>query len=504
MEQDTQVPIQPDHDMRGWRIHVIFDAATINTARERLIGSKPPVLHETIQYERLRSTNREQVICDLATPFVQYLQDRVRVTSRMMSYINFIWSAPTFGGKPRASLDRVVAFTKNEPQFLYQEFPLDGFVGHCAGPGAKLTLKVDREKSSFYIQATGSEQPDVELADIFRQRFDGLSDEQRIIQPYNVEAAAQSSWLLSQLRFYLRKHPTSGAHVLYIVNGSSDKGSFPAQDSTPWDKLAVYMPYAEMPDPIYYNDFTDLAHLLLPPSYVLCDKIDVIENHVHKMSYRFLYANAQQAQPQAPLSFHADPLVAAVSAGSTAHKVEVKPQGTATPRWELDGGGHGSLKPNGYTCEYSAPAKPEVCLADNSLTQEPTATRTSFEEPVRIDRVITGFAVLPLISTFVVLNTVPNFFFKTELVQGRLKLRFCYIDFKTGKEAEAPASMTEWKVLAGDGKVDQTGIFTPGLLSRFTVIQAVVDDPINWYWAYIIVPVPLMTAETFVAQWNKG
>ncbi|MFJ4387112.1 hypothetical protein ACIP02_22650 [Pseudomonas sp. NPDC089408] len=502
MEQDTHAPIQPDHNMRGWRIHVIFDAAKINTAREQLIVSKPPILHETIHYERLRGATSELVTCELATPFVQYLQDRVRVCSRIMSYANFIWSAPVFGGKPRASLDRVIAFTRNEPQFLYQEFPLDGFVGHCAGPGAALTLKVGKD-STFYIQATGSERPDVELADIFRQRFNALPDEQRIIQPYKVAAAAQSNWLLSQLRLYLRKHPTSGAHVLYIVNGNSSTGSFPTQDSTPWDQLAVYMPHAEMPDPIYYNDFTDLALLLLPPSYVLCDKIDVIENYVHKMSYRFLRANAQQAQPLASLSFHADPLVAAVSAGSTAHKVEVRPQGTATPRWELDGGGHGSLKPNGYVCEYSAPVKPEIRLADNSLTQEPTATRTSFKEPVRIDRVITGFALLPLVSTFVVLNTAPNFFFKTEWVQGRLKLRFCYIDRNTGKEAEAPASMTQWKVLAGDGKVDKTGIFTPGLSSRFTVIQAVMDDPINWYWAYIIVPVPLMTAETFVARWNK-
>lgn len=503
MEEETHAPIQPDHDMRGWRMHVIFDAAKINAARERLIESKPPVLHEAIHYERLRGTTSELVTCELATPFVQYLQDRVRVCSRMMSYANFIWSAPVFGGKPRANLERVVAFTRNEPQFLYQEFPLDGFVGHCAGPGAALTLKVGKD-SSFCIQATGSEAPDVALADIFRQRFNGLPDEQRIIQPYKIEAEAQSNWLLAQLRFYLRQHPSSGAQVLYIVNGNSGTGSFPAQHSTPWDHLAVYMPYAEMPDPIYYNDFTDLALLLLPPSSVLCDKIEVIENHVHKMSYSFLRANAEQAQPQAALSFHADPLVAAVTAGSTAQNIEVKPHGVANPRWELDGGGHGSLKPNGYTCEYSAPGKPDIQLADNSLTQEPTATRTSFEGPVRIDRLLTGFPLLPLVSTFVVLNTAPNFFFKTELVQGRMKLRFCYIDRKTGIEAEAPANMTEWSVLAGDGKVDNTGIFTPGLSSRFTVIQAVMDDPINWYWAYIIVPVPLMTAETFVARWNKS
>ncbi|MEG8201780.1 hypothetical protein SE916_22850 [Pseudomonas sp. 5FOS] len=500
MEQETHAPIQPDHDMRGWRMHVVFDAAKINAARERLIGSKPPVLHETINYERLRSVTSEHVICELATPFVEYLQDRVRVCSRMMSFANLIWSAPVFGGKPRASLERVVAFTRNEPQYLYQEFPLDGFVGHCAGPGAALTLKVKND-SSFYIQATGSAKPDVELADIFRQRFNALPDEQRILQPYKVEASTQSRWLLDELRFYLRKHPSSGAHVLYIVNGKSDTGTYPTQDDTPVDQLAVYMPHAQMPDPIYYNDFTDLALLLLPPSHVLCDKIEVVQNHVHKMSYRFLRANAEQAQPQAPLSFHADPLVAAVSAGSTAHTIELQPQGTAIPRWELDGRGHGSLKPNGYKCDYSAPAKPEIRLADNSLTEAPTATRTSFEEPLRIDRVLTGFGLLPLVSTFVVLNIAPNFFIKAELDQGRLKLRLFYSN--NGKETEAPAHLTEWKVMAGDGKLDKSGIFTPGLTSRFTVIQSVMEDLTNWYWAYIIVPVPLMTAEAFVARWNK-
>lgn len=503
MEQDTHAPKIPAHDMHGWRIHLIFDAAKINSAREQYNASRPTVLHETIHYERLRSTDREQVICELATPFVQYLQDRVRVTSRIMSYTNFIWSAPTFGGKPRASLDRVVAFTKNEPQFLYQEFPLDGFIGHCAGPGAALTLKVGEKKSSFYVQATGSEQPDVELADIFRQRFEELPDEQRIIRPYNVEAGEQSNWLLSQLRFYLRKHPTSGAHVLYIVNGNSDKGSFPARDSTPWDELAVYIPHGEMPELIQFYDFTELAHLLLPPNYALCDSHKVTENHVYQMSYRFLRDNAQQAQPQAPLSFHADPLVAAVSAGSAAHRIEVKPQGTTPPRWDLDGDGHGSLQPDGYACNYLAPAKPEIRLAENSPCKEPTAMKGTFEAPVYIDRVLTGFGLLPLISTFVVVNTAPNYFFKTELVQGRLKLRFCYIDSDTGKEVEVPTSETEWKRLAGDGNVDQTGIFTPGLTSRFSVFQAVKDNPFLWLWAYIIVPVPLITAEAFVARWNK-
>lgn len=136
MEQtpaSTDTPIQPNHDMRGWRMHIIFDAAKINALREM---SLPPIpaLHEIIHYERLKSTTREVIISKLAKPVMKYLEDRVQLKSRMMSYANFIWSTHMFGGKPRANLDSVVAFTNNEPQFLYQEFPLDGFVGHCAGP----------------------------------------------------------------------------------------------------------------------------------------------------------------------------------------------------------------------------------------------------------------------------------------------------------------------------------------------------------------------------------
>lgn len=260
----------------------------------------------------------------------------------------------------------------------------------------------------------------------------------------------------------------------------------------------------DLPDPIFYNDFTDLAHLLLPPGYIRCDEVQPIEYYVHKMSYSFLRAGTQEAQALAPPSFHADPLVAAVSAGSSACEIQVKPQGNNPPDWKLDGAGHGSLIPRGYACDYLAPAKPQIRLSDNSLTNEPTATKTSFTSPVRIDRVLTGFALLPLVSTFVVLSMVPNFYIKTELYQGRVKLRLFYTHRQTHEETEAPASLTQWSILAGDGKLDGSNTFTPGRSSRFTVIQAVMDDPINWYWAYIIVPVPLMTAETFVARWNKA
>jgi hypothetical protein len=98
----------------------------------------------------------------------------------------------------------------------------------------------------------------------------------------------------------------------------------------------------------------------------------------------------------------------------------------------------------------------------------------------------------------------PNFFFKTELSQGRVKLRFCYIDKKTKQDVEVPADRIKWTVLAGQGKVSQEGIFSPSLLSRYTVIQAEKIDPDDWYWAYIILPIPLMTAEAFVDQWNKA
>lgn len=164
-QHDTQADIHAGHDMHGWRIQVIFDAAKINAKREQS-DSQKPAIHQTLHYERPRSATRELVICELRRPIVQYLPDRVQVKSSIASYANFIWSAPVSGGKPRASLDRVVAFTRNEPQFLYQEFPLDGFVGHCAGPDAPLTLNVGI-KSSFYVQAAGSTTPDVGLATSF-------------------------------------------------------------------------------------------------------------------------------------------------------------------------------------------------------------------------------------------------------------------------------------------------------------------------------------------------
>ncbi|WP_264309738.1 hypothetical protein [Pseudomonas putida] len=502
MEQtpaSTDTPIQPNHDMRGWRMHIIFDAAKINALREMSLPLVP-ALHETIHYERLKSTTREVIISKLAKPVVKYLEDRVQLKSRMMSYANFIWSTHMFGGKPRANLDSVVAFTKDEPQFLYQEFPLDGFVGHCAGPDTPLTLKITKN-AEFYVQAAGSQARDTELGDAFRQRFNGLPAEQRIVQPHVVDAREEADWLLKNLQFQVRKHPKSGAHVLQVMKKDGNTGDpLPPQDSTPWDELAAYILATEVHDVDLLSTFTDLAGLLLPWGYVLCNQFDWSGDNAFKASYTF----NRESRPPAdePLILHPDPLVAVVGAGSTAHQIEVAPLGTAPLNWGFEGVGHGTLKPKGYLCDYSAPSKPQIHRADNSLCDEPTATKASFDTPIRIDRVLTGTGSLPLTSTFVILNDVPNLFIKTELAQGRLKLRFFYI--QKGKEIEVPPDQTKWTVLAGGGYVNQAGIFTPNLLSRFAVVQAMMEGQTDWYWAYIIVPVPLMTAEAFVAQWNKA
>lgn len=501
----TDASILHNHDMRGWRIHVVFDAHKINNIREEFSSARPPPPGQrTFHIEQPHSSTREVLDCKLAAPSVKYLDDCIQVKSPVLSCVNAIWTHPVFGGKPRANLDSVVAFWPNEPQFLYHEIPLDDCVGYCAGPGRPLVLKIGTQ-STFYSQADGAETRDTQLGWFFRSYFDALPDAQRTVELYEVDARNEADWLLKEMNFQIRKHPLTGSHVLQVCRGDTSGSPLPLRDPTPKDELAAYIHANDVPGSTDVNTFTDLAGLLLPLGYAWCDTFS--QDHatgVYKATYKFYSDTREPAAAPEPLILHADPLVAAIRAGDTAKQITVSPQVSTALVWALADGGQGKIAPGHFVCDYTPPSQPPIHLSDNSVCQEPTATKTSFDEPARIEAVLTGNTLLSPISTFVVLNMEPNLFFKTELSQGRVKLRFCYIDKKTKQDVEVPADRIKWTVLAGQGKVSQEGIFSPSLLSRYTVIQAEKIDPDDWYWAYIILPIPLMTAEAFVDQWNKA
>ena len=504
MERDTHVANDPDYDMHGWRVHLMFghiQMDKLNFSRSIIFDPLPPV-HEVINFERVRGETYESVFCELAAPRIQYLEDRARITSRLLTYNNFIWSKQPFNGEPKRRLDRVMAFTKGELQFLCQELPLEDLVGDCAGPNSALMLTVGK-RYSFHVWDMETCTRDSELGDIFLKEFNERPESKRLVRAYPINTLEKNAWLFSKLRFYARKHPSNGLYMLYIMSGTTAMGRFPTQDASYGRSLGMFIPYSEIKD-ADPNDFAlrDLAQLLAPSTQFKADYERIDNNGIFCTSYWSDSAEPAESPATSIRSLHADPLVAAVSAGNHSHMLQAAPLGTSEPLWAFLGKGHGTLAPNKYTCEYTTPLQPNIDYVEG-ITHEPTARKGSFE-PVLIDKIQTGYIGVPLLSTFLIVNTVPNFFFRTELAQGRVQLRFCYIDQKTGTEKEVAAELTQWTVLDGDGQIDkQSGIFTPGRTSSFTVIQAVLDDPIGWYWAFIILPIPLITAEAFVAQWNK-
>ncbi|QHG63085.2 hypothetical protein [Pseudomonas putida] len=180
------------------------------------------------------------------------------------------------------------------------------------------------------------------------------------------------------------------------------------------------------------------------------------------------------------------------------HEVVLKPEIPNAPIWKFEVSGKGSLKLEGHRGIYTSPSNAGVVYDEMGKTLQAPALRTSLESPFWIDAIATGYLLYPLVSTFIVLNSTPTHYFNKKNVGGKLKLDFCYRS-NTGEELAVEPDLTTWKVLAGDGRISLDGVFTPGGISRFSVISAIEQDPKRWYYAVIIVPIPMMTVDELVA-----
>lgn len=132
--------------------------------------------------------------------------------------------------------------------------------------------------------------------------------------------------------------------------------------------------------------------------------------------------------------------------------------------------------------------------------KEAALSTTLSRKPVEIDRIVAGFGLIPYFSTMVVLNARPTHYFKLTASGKNIQLTFSYEGWD-GEEVVAPDD-TAWTVLAGDGKMSQGGLFSPGTSNRFSVVQAIHKDPAFMYFAVIVIPVPLLSAAEFVAMRN--
>lgn len=97
-----------------------------------------------------------------------------------------------------------------------------------------------------------------------------------------------------------------------------------------------------------------------------------------------------------------------------------------------------------------------------------------------------------------------NFWFEPEAVSGGgVRLRF-YKATKKAPRVEVPADEADWHVYKGDGTLAD-GVYTPksGSSEQYAIITAYIDDDeVSDKYAYMIVPVPFVSAQRFCELLN--
>ncbi|WP_166367082.1 hypothetical protein [Pseudomonas akapageensis] len=207
-------------------------------------------------------------------------------------------------------------------------------------------------------------------------------------------------------------------------------------------------------------------------------------------------------------SIFVDPYVQVTSAGGPPHSIRAGNGHQTTMQWSLEPGSTGGLQsaPAGQTL-YTPPAspRPAVIFDASAKTLEPAAVRSSTDRLVTLDTIKVRGLINTETSSVVVVHIPQTHFFRVEKTPAGngLQLKFYYVD-KQGVEVRVADADTQWTLLSGDGALSPQGVYTPAVNGRcrFAVIRAIEDDDQRWYWAFIVVPLPLISIDRFVSLHN--
>lgn len=480
--------------MLGWRAHIVYDTDKLNSALRGFHAGRPddrPTDCETLEFEISTSSgwSWQVVKCTLGAPLLSFStlpgDESISIARRCVDYLDFTLRRNP--SSPVRYIEAITASNRTGALTLLHSFD----ASDCKGvyePGKRVRLEVDKGRSSFHIGYPGRDK--WEPAEGFKLRFDALPPNERYVSLHEVDRFPGSEWLLRPLRFYPRASKSASTYICYIAfNGDNDgslaplaiknaSGSARPEDErlTSNSDLNTYVSIYSIPAEGYRrDDFYSLSMLLHPPRHHGCtgavQLYDVICGLFEPNS-----PAVAEVRTDAPQSNGVKPLVKIVSAGESFRKAVHASPVDKQPQYDLPGKGK---------------------------TAQASATRASTPRPVQIKYVSTGNFTFPLYSTYVVLNRAPTHDFKLSKSGDKLKLVLWYLD-KNGVEREIDPRTTQWSVLAGDGRVSADGIYTPGSLNNFSVIFAVDPDPTHWYWAVIIVPVPMLSVDDFLKLTGRG
>ena len=515
---DDHAATANSYDLRGWRMHFVFDTARLNALCERYYAGRSDETwagNETLDFFHQRPSGWLTTRCVLGYPLLQFptgSSEKISVARRFVSYASYEFQRGL--GEPYADILEVVAASQNERRALFQQFRLDQCVGtYKYGGKPMFTLTAD---SDFSVGFFGREARDTDAGLPFKIRFDNLPADKKVVVLPVEEQVAGGEWLIKDLRFYPRKVTGQSSHILYIANAGDGNGSIPASsaDALPAIDAAAaascYVDIRNIPAAGYYGrDFEQLAQMLFPRRYTRFTEL-----YQSDLPYDFIgearlvdaisHRAPEAATDAALYGSHVSPLVRVVSAGSEKQQLNLNTVNPGTPVWRFESTGSGKLEPDGFYCRYTPVGEGAVVYQKSPVTRKEAALSTTLSrKPVEIDRIIAGFGLIPYFSTMVVFNARPTHYFKLTASGKNIQLTFCYEGWD-GEEVVAPDD-TEWKVLAGDGKMSQSGLFTPGTINKFSVVQAIQTTyPGYMHFAAIVIPVPLLSAAEFVAMRNGG
>jgi len=176
--------------------------------------------------------------------------------------------------------------------------------------------------------------------------------------------------------------------------------------------------------------------------------------------------------------------------------------------WAMAEGSLGHLQPD---------LEPDPEVQDSRVYVAPTSDpdwepdRPYHEYVVRMDQIQVSRPSAPAQHIDVLLHIGrSSYWLEPEVAGASLKLHFRYKTTK-GEVKEVPQDEARWYVVKGDGEVED-GLFTPRPNSTqlYAVIVAmrspedVDDDDVGYRFAYMIVPLPFVSADTFVALLQRS
>lgn len=410
--------------------------------------------------------------------------------------------------------------------YLFQDIPLDAFTG-LYDEGGHVRLQVSRG-TRFYLAhlGKGPHEPDEAGAIGFRQRFDQLSEENRLVLLRHIGLPRPDMFLALHppARFYVRKAADSDDWFwLYVAQAPDGNGSIsPGRTAAPptlspqnLPSVAITQGVAQHPDDAAEElirqiklAHEDNVHLVYPTGVLACTELRSGASHLWGgFSYKHPWSPAASASMEpSSLSPYAEPLVKMISGVRNRCHMRVIPAPSETLDWKWVGEHEGELQrePSTNSCFYLPAEAPKVDYDYQGKTQRPCALKRDGFKPVVIDKVQTGTPENPLYTTFVVLNAEPTHYFKPEFrMGGYIELALFYRTME-GEEVRVHPGNTEWHVLAGTGFVNYAGFFEPGRLTDpFSVVLAIEKDDRRWYWAVIIVPLALQGMHQFLTMINK-